>query len=96
MQTTVAPTHSNSTGDAMKNYATSANPQSNAESSLGTFARHTLNTVHGVVDEGKAVAKDQFDATTRWVGDATKENPLRVLGIVAAASFVVGLLLGRR
>ena len=98
---TVSPTHTNSSGtsDAMKNYASSANPQPRSESPetpLGTFARHTLSTVHGVVDEGKAVARDQFDATTRWVGNATKENPLRALGIVAAAGLVLGLLLGRR
>ncbi|HTE16530.1 MAG TPA: hypothetical protein VK642_15775 [Burkholderiales bacterium] len=80
----------------MKNYATSANPQSGSESPLGTFARNTLNTVHEVVDEGKAVAKDQFDATAKWVGDTTKTNPMRALGIVAAASFFIGLLLARR
>lgn len=80
----------------MKNYAPRKSPQPAAVSHLGAFARDTMDTVQKVVDDGKTAAKVQYEATSRWIGDTTRENPVRALSIVAAAGLVIGLLLGRR
>ena len=49
-----------------------------------------------LLHEGKVVAKERYEATTRRVEDATRENPLKALAIVAAVGFVFGILFGRR
>ncbi len=82
--------------DALKGYASSANPQGSVESRMATAATKAVQSVREVVDEGRAVAAEQIDATAKWVGTAARDNPLRTLGIAAVVGVVAGLLLGRR
>ncbi len=82
-------------GDAMKDFASSSTPQPAAER-LSAVAGKAAQSVREIVGEGKAVAAEQLDATTRWVGTVTRDNPLRTLGVIAAVGVVIGLLVGRR
>jgi ElaB/YqjD/DUF883 family membrane-anchored ribosome-binding protein len=81
--------------DAMKDFASSTPPQAAVER-LGAVAGKAAQSVREIVDEGKAVAAERFDAGAEWVGTVTRENPMRTLGVVAAVGVVIGLLLGRR
>lgn len=107
MQTTTnsgSSTFSAPTKDAMKDYASSSNPHLASDARLSDVASKAASdvatkaaqSVRGLVDESRAAATQRIDATTKWVGEATRDNPLRSLGIVAAIGVVIGLLIGRR
>lgn len=104
MQTTTYPsTTGNATQpatsgkDAMKDFTSSTTPPPRAAADhLGAVAGKAAQSVREIVDEGKAVAAERFDAGAQWVGAITRENPMRTLGVVAAVGVVIGLLLGRR
>jgi len=96
VQTDTAFPAGNTAADITKPYASGASQKSAAASRLGAVARDTMDVVQNALDEGKAVAKDQFDATARRVEQATRDKPLKALAIVASVGFVAGLLLARR
>lgn len=58
------------------------------------------NSVAKVARENKAAAVNSYHRATKWagkeIGTAVRNNPVRTLGIVAAAGLIAGLLLGRR
>lgn len=102
MQTTTYPSAtghaappSTSGKDAMKNFASSTPSPAVAER-LGSAAGKAAQSVREIIDEGKAVAAERFDAGALWIGNAARENPMRTLGVAAAVGILIGLLLGRR
>ncbi len=91
--------------DAMKDFASSTNPApvtgmadvaAKAAQSARDIMEDSRKTVRDLLHDGKTVAAQGLDATTHWVGTATRENPMRTLGIVAAVGVILGLLMGRR
>jgi len=106
MQATTNSGHSAATAptqDAIKDYASSTNPQLGSDARLADVATKAASdvatkaaqSVRGLVEESRMAATHGLDATTKWVGDATRDNPIRTLGIVVAVGVVVGLLIGR-
>ena len=92
------------TKDAMKDYASSSNPHLGSDVRLADVASKAASdvatkaaqSVRGLVEESRTAATQRIDATTKWVGDVTRDNPVCTLGIVAAVGVVIGLLIGRR
>jgi len=92
------------TKDAVKDYTSGSSQHPGSDARLADVATKAASdvatkaaqSVRGLVEESRAAATQGLDATTKWVGDVTRDNPVRTLGIVLAVGVVVGLLIGRR
>jgi ElaB/YqjD/DUF883 family membrane-anchored ribosome-binding protein len=62
---------------------------------LKSLANDAAGTVRDIAKEARAVAADQVDAATTWVGNTAKARPLRTFGIALAVGAIIGLLIGR-
>jgi len=80
----------------LKDYASGNSLATGDDTKFSDVANRAAQSVRGAFEDGRALASERIDATARWVGDTTRQNPVRTLGMVAIAGIVVGLLIGRR
>ena len=85
--------------DAMKDYASSANPHMAsdvrfadvASKAASDVAAKAAQSARSLMDEGKAAATEGM----HWVNEYTRATPMRSLGIAAAVGLVIGMLISR-
>lgn len=88
------------TKDAMKDYASSKNPQMGSDvrfsevagKAASDVAAKAAQSARSLMDEGKQYANEGL----HWVNEHTRATPMRSLGIAAAVGLVLGMLISRR